>query len=315
MSAQSMRMEATPGAADNATFKIEPVSASAFSTDSFSATQHNFHLHPLMQLDQLEQLALRLAPLNEARFIVPGTKADSPFKHESTPPDGRSIEDVFRRIEEPGSWIALYNIQLDEAYRKFLWDEALPSFSRFLKKGEKAFDIRGFIFISAPPSVTPFHIDRENNFWLNIKGRKTICLWDWRDRDVVSGKDIEDFIAFGALDNVKLTDAINARRHEFNCGPGQGVYFPSTTPHMVLSDRDWVKPGDGVSVSIGIVFYTNLTRRNAYIHACNQLLRRLGLSPEFPSKLPLADALKYAGGRAYVEFRKRFRGYKPKPGF
>ena len=36
---------------------------------------------------------------------------------------------------------------------------------------------QGFIFISSPGSVTPFHIDPENNFLLQIRGsKKSGCL-------------------------------------------------------------------------------------------------------------------------------------------
>lgn len=300
-----------PQPADRGGLRIE--AEADFRSDTFSPIKHNYHQHPLLQLDQLEQLALRLAAIKEARFIMPGTKPDSEFKHEAFTPD--RIAEVFRRIEEPGSWIALYNIQLDEVYRKFLWEEAYPSFSHLIKNGEKIYDIRGFIFISAPPSVTPFHIDRENNFWVNIRGRKTISLWDWRDRDIVSGKDLEDFIAYGALHNVKLTDLARSRANEFNCGPGEGVYFPSTTPHMAVSNPDWVKPGDGVSISMGTDFYSNVTRRNANIHLFNQQLRRLGITPVYPSNSRLVDMLKYAGGKAFMLWRKHVKGYKPKPGF
>jgi hypothetical protein len=52
--------------------------------------------------------------------------------------------------------------------------------------------------------MTPFHIDRENNFWLQIRGRKTLTLWDHRDRSVVPAEAVERFILFGDLDDVRL---------------------------------------------------------------------------------------------------------------
>jgi hypothetical protein len=285
-----------------------------FSTQNICPLRHNFHEHPLMQLDRLEQLAKALAPIDGARFISPGATVSSPFHHQSKSPDGRSVADVFRNIDEPGSWVALYNIQNDPVYREFLW-KAMGSFCHLVGKNEKVFDMRGFIFISAPPSVTPFHIDRENNFWLNIRGRKTISLWDWRDREVVAAKDVEDFIAYGSLENVKVTEQKRSRCREFDCGPGEGVYFPSTTPHAVHSDTSWIKPGDGVSISIGVVFYTDMTKRNAYVYAFNTVLRRCGFRPLEPGISKLLDLLKYPVGRTIVALRKTLRGYSPPPGF
>ena len=275
--------------------------------------RHNYHRHPLMQLDALAQLARSLMATKQCRFIVPGSTDASKFDHKSAPPDGRSIEDVFARLHEPGSWVALYNVQTDPVYGQFL-REVLDSAARIVQHQEAVYDVRGFIFISAPPSVTPFHIDRENNFWLQVHGRKTLSVWDHRDRDTVAAADVERFISYGSLDNVKLSDEARARASAFDCGPGDGVYFPSTSPHMTHTETSWVTPDDGVVVSIGVVFYSDVTRRHAYVHAANQLLRRFGLDPRGPGEHVWRDRLKFPLGRLAVALR-RLRGYPPPPGF
>jgi len=285
-----------------------------FSMRRLGPIGHNYHRHPLMQLDRLEQLAQSLMSTRQCRFIVPGCTDSSKFDHRSEPADGRSIAEVFRRMQEPGSWIALYNVQTDPVYRRFVWD-VLDSAERIVQDQERVFDVRGFIFISAPPSVTPFHIDREHNFWLQVRGRKTLGVWDHRDHETVAASDVEEFISSGSLDNVHLTDAARARAHHFDCGPGDGVYFPSTSPHMTHTDASWVTPEDGVVISIGVVFYSDVTRRNAYVHAFNRIPRRLGMQPTAPETSPSRDQLKYPLGRAVVALRRRFRGYTPPPGF
>jgi hypothetical protein len=113
---------------------------------------------------------------------------------------------------------------------------------------------------------------------------------------------------------VKLQDGFPARSHELDCGPGDGLYFPSTAPHMTRSDVSWAKPGDGVSISIGIVFYTDETKRHANIHALNQVLRRFGANPRPPGESGL-DGVKYPLGRAVVGLRKRLQGFEPPTGF
>jgi hypothetical protein len=175
--------------------------------------------------------------------------------------------------------------------------------------------MNGFIFISAPPSVTPFHIDRENNFWLQVRGRKSISVWDPQDREMVSQPDVENFIAFRSLANVTLRDGLKERGLELDCGPGEGVYMPSTTPHATTSDTSWTSAGDGVAISIGINFYTPLTRRHANVHAFNHLLRTLGLNPTYPGTSDTLDKVKYLLGRTLVTARKLVRGYEPPPGF
>ncbi len=304
-----------PSTPQRGDFRIDVVDKERFALDRLGAIRHNYHQHPLMQMDRLAQLAKSLVATEQCRFIARDTKVSAAFQHEKQSLDGRNIDEVFRNIEEPGSWVALYNVQTDPTYDRFVRD-VMASAGHIVESHEKVFDVRGFIFISAPPSVTPFHIDRENNFWLQIHGRKRLNVWDRNDDKIVAATDVERFIVFGGLENVCLKDEMLARSAEFDCGPGEGVYFPSTTPHMTRSDASWTQPGNGVAVSIGIVFYTNVTRRNAYVHTINYMLRRyLGWQPRPPQQSALIDRLKYLVGRLAVGIRQRFRGYIPPPGF
>ena len=78
---------------------------------------------------------------------------------------------------------------------------------------------------------------------------------------------------------------------------------------MTHSDTSWARPGDGVSISIGVVFYTDVTRRHAHIHALNRVLRRLGVSPRVPGASPLIDGLKGPFANA-IAWDMRRRGFK-----
>ncbi len=288
--------------------------AGGFTTFGISPLKHNFQGHPLMQLPRLAELARSLQKTNQCRYIVPGTKQTSSFDHESNSRDGRTVEQVFDRIKESGSWIALYNVQTDPTYAKFL-REVTDSMREHIEKEQgRIFRVAGFFFISAPPSVTPFHIDRENNLWLQVSGRKTMNVWDHRDREVVAGVDVDNFIKYGGLDNVRLKDGYRERSREFQVGPGDGVYFPATSPHMTSTSLDNVQPGEEVSISIGVVFYTEHTYRQANIHVGNLLLRKLGVEPRMPGSSPFADSFKFWLGRASVWFDRRFRGYQPAHG-
>lgn len=309
--AASRARRAAPAA--DAPYRILVEDPAAYSPRRRCRLTHTFHLHPLMQIDALEGLAERLYPQGQCRFLRPGSTLSSEFSHKPKSADGRSLADVFRRIDEPGSWIALYDIQVDPLYRAFL-AEVYDTVRPLVEPHERAFDLRGFVFISAPPSVTPFHIDRENNFWLQIRGRKTIDVWDRDDRAVVAARDVEDFIVHRTLDRVKLDDRLRDRSLQADCGPGDGVYFPSTSPHMTQSCRDWTTPGDGVAISIGVDFYTDVTRRNARVHAFNRLLRKAGLAPRLPGRSDALDRLKAPFGAAAVALARRLRGYTPPPG-
>jgi hypothetical protein len=302
-------------AASGAPWRIWFESPGQYSTRKIQALKHNFDQHPQMQLPELAKLAKDLVKTKQCRFITPGSQQATPFHHEDHDPQGRDIDEVFRRIEEPGSWIALYNVETHPVYKKFL-DDVVACFKPMVEREQpNVFNVGGFIFISAPPSVTPFHIDRENNFWLQVAGRKVMNVWDPTDHVVVPAHLQDQFILYGDLDEVRLKDGFKERSHEFDVGPGDGVYFPSTSPHMTRSDPGWTQPGNGVSISIGVVFYTDVTKKAAYLHALNLILRqRFGIEPRPPGESAFVDALKYPFGRLLV-WAKKLGGYKPKAGF
>jgi hypothetical protein len=118
----------------------------------------------------------------------------------------------------------------------------------------------------------------------------------------------------GALENVRFREGYLERSHTFDVGPGDGVYFPSTSPHMTRCSPEWTRPGDGVSISIGVVFYTEQTRRAAHVHALNMVMRRFGLTPTEPGESPVLDRVKAPFGRAVIGAKKVLQGYKPMPG-
>lgn len=273
------------------------VDQAKFSTNRISSIRHDFHNHPLMQLPELACAAKELYPTQQCRFIRPDCKESSPFDHDPTTQDGSDIDEVFQRIEEPGSWIALYNVETLPRYRQFL-DDVIASVRPQVEKEQTGIhSVGGFIFISAPPSVTPFHIDRENNFWLQVAGRKTIRVWDHTDEEIVPPLVKERFILDCNLRDVVLKDEYARRSHDFEVGPGDGVYFPSTSPHLTKCDAG--VPGGSVSISIGVVFYTNQTRRDGRIHAANRLLRSYGLEPRQPGKGGWSEPIKVALGVAH----------------
>lgn len=281
---------------------ITPVDSTAFDPRRIASIRHDYHLHPLLQIDELSALARRLMPFGNCRFVSGVAKLDSPFDHRETPYDGKSLDQVLERIEEPGSWIAIYDAQHDHVVRDMLRG-VRDQIQELVLPDQRIDDIRAFIFVSAPPSVTPFHIDRENNFWLQLRGRKTITVFDHRDRDVVAAKDVERFIILGGLQNVKLRHDLLARGQRYECGPGDGVYFPSTTPHMTETTPDPTGV-EKLSISVGMVFYTDVTRRHARAHAMNYMLRGLGVSPRQPGENDTLDRVKAFTGRGLWAVRR-----------
>ena len=299
-------------AAEQQQFSVTP--NDSFDCFKMSSIKHNFDSHPLMQMDKLQSLAEYLMERKQCRFVSPDIEQNSAFFHQGETYDGRSLAEVFEGIEQPRSWIALYNVEVHPEYKRFL-DEVITSVRPLVERQQKnIFNVGGFIFISAPPSVTPFHIDRENNFWLQLRGQKKITVFDHSDRSIVSELAVEQFIVDRNLDDVCLKDEFANRGREFNVGPGDGVYFPATSPHMTRTTDEWVTPSDGVSVSIGVVFYTDYTRHQAQIHQCNTVLRRLGLNPAAPGRGYWSDFVKGKMGHYLAAVKARYHDYSPPPG-
>ena len=281
----------------------------SFNSRVFGAIEHNYHQHPLFSLESLQSLAEYLYPLQKCRFATAPLKLDSVFYHEGESPDSRSVAQVFDQIEQPGSWLALYDVQHHPEYAQLLEGIVQSLTPLFEAQQGRLHEVAGFIFLSAPPAFTPFHIDRENNFWLQLHGQKKLSVFDHSDRSIVAQKSVEDFIVYRSLDDVRLNDAIHAKASSFDVKPGEGVYFPSTTPHMTETSDSWISPGNGVSVSIGVVFYTDWTQHIARRCQYNNLARKLHLPLSALRGDDAGDTIKARIGQAVAYSKARFRGY------
>jgi hypothetical protein len=54
---------------------------------------------------------------------------------------------------------------------------------------------KAFIFVSSPGAVTPYHVDFEYNFLLQIRGDKNITVFDAFDRSLLSEVQRERFVS------------------------------------------------------------------------------------------------------------------------
>lgn len=243
---------------------------------------HHLVDHELFDLPRLIELAQRLP---ESR--VEYNPGNLPVSHDPsrTPRNGLTIEDTIARIEDCNSWMVLKNVELDAEYRALL-DACLDAMRPYTEPVAPGMCRReGFIFISSPGSVTPFHIDPENNFLLQIRGQKEVFLFDRADRVVISESDVESFFA-GAHRNVPFDDTFRNRGEHFDLAPSEGLHFPVAAPH-------WVKNGSAVSISFSITFQTDDSLRRQSLYRFNRQMRRLGIVPLAVGKSPLYDSLKY----------------------
>jgi hypothetical protein len=255
--------------------------------------EHNLTGHPLLSVESLAQLADRIPDdsVEHNRGDVPEVlaSADAP-KADLTPGE------IARGIETNGCWMVLKHIEQDPAYKQLL-DETLDEVEPLVSDREGGMHKReGFVFLSAPNSVTPSHIDPEHNFLLQIRGWKEMHVGSFSDPQ--SEQELLERYYGGGHRNLhwKPEDATTYR-----LDPGHGVYVPVHAPHFVRN-------GDAVSVSLSITWYTPAIERAARVHALNARLRKLGISPIAPGRRIASDQAKAGAVRALAAARRTVRG-------
>jgi hypothetical protein len=256
---------------------------------------HRLAEHPLFALPELVALSKRL-PEKHIEYNAGNLAVNTdPGK---TPRNGLSIEETIRRIEGCNSWMVLKYVEQDPQYGDLLrrcLDE-VRVYSEAKTPG--MCQPEGFIFISSPGSVTPYHMDPEHNFLLQIRGLKTVHLFDPEDRTLLSEQELGRFYR-GAHRNMVFKDEYQQKARTFHMSPADGVHFPVTAPH-------WVQNGPEVSVSFSITFRTRALEKRCAVYVFNEGLRRRGLTPTPFGRSPWRDALKYNLFRVWQRAKKLF---------
>ncbi|MGA0532248.1 cupin-like domain-containing protein [Hansschlegelia sp. KR7-227] len=261
--------------------------------------QHDLVGHPLLQLPRLIELTKEL---EKDRFEYNSGKLQPNQKAEDTPLVDMPPEEVVAKIETAGAWMVLKRVETVPAYRALI-EEALLSIAKQLGHqsldGASFRDIEGYIFVSSANSVTPFHCDNEDNFFVQIHGPKFFHLFDNDDRSLVSEEMLES--APSKHRNLPYEPKFEERAKVYDLKPGEGVFVPYQVPH-------WVRTGDSYSISMAITWRSaEVVRRNKLIFM-NAWLREKGLPQAAPGAKPALDGLKvaaYTAARSALEPLRR----------
>lgn len=211
--------------------KLDPAT---FDPWKLQAVTHHLADHPLLQIDALVELgkrqqARRLVRTHSADATAGSSFADAPSLH----PNRKSAEETLAGIADAKAWMSLLNVQADPVYRKLV-DEVLDDVRPLVEARDPGLSYRaGWIFVSSPGAVTPFHIDHEHNVILQIRGKKRLYTWDPFDREAVSERAQELFHDRHSREQVLWRDELKKRARVFDLVPGLGGYMPSTSPHLV----------------------------------------------------------------------------------
>jgi hypothetical protein len=204
----------------------------------------------------------------------------------TTPLVELSPEEVVKKIETAGAWMVLKRIEVHPTYKGLL-DEALLSVARaqgFASNEAAGFsDIQGFLFVSSPGSTTPFHLDSEDNFFVQVHGEKDFNVYDNEDRGIATEDQIEHAITKHR--NIKFEERFEARGMHNHLLPGEGVFVPYCWPH-------YVKTCGTYSISVAITWKTAAVKRRNDLFVVNSMLRDHGRPQRAPGTQPIRDAVK-----------------------
>jgi Cupin superfamily protein len=260
--------------------------------DSFGRSpigvSHDLGDHELLTVESIAGLAERLpeARVEHNYADLPKVASDDQIRRSEDP-----VGTIAREIDSNGCWMVLKNIELDGAYKRLL-DECLDQVEPLVADREGGMNKReGFIFLSAPGSMTPSHTDPEHNFLLQVRGSKAMNVGEFPDTETAQLA-LEQALGGGG----RNVDWEPKDPRLFDLHPGEGVYVPPHAPH-------WVKNGDSVSVSLSITFGTPASEQAIRVHSLNARIRRLGLSPKPPGERPGLDRRKAACSKALGKVR------------
>jgi len=245
---------------------------------------HNLAGHPLFALPALVNLAKTVA-LWEGDFYSNSGDVRVDQKWGQIPISELPADEVVARIQHAGAWIIMKHVELDPAYAAIL-NQSAEQIRNLAgpKIGPHLLNPEMLIIANSPGRITPFHMDGECNFLLQLQGSKVIRVFSQHDRVVLTEEEIEHF----------YTDDLFAANYKETCGderasvieltPGKAVHIPVNAPH-------WVQNGSSVSVSISVNFELPDWMR-ADLYRFNTLVRRFGFAPTPPGVSPFRDTIK-----------------------
>ena len=241
---------------------------------------HNLAGHPLFELPRLTALAETLLK-HEGPSALRWKNSDAPVdaKWAQLPPNEQaaSVSEALQNLQKSGSWVVLYRAQNDPEYSALLEqiiDDLEELMGRPLRNEITWKDI--YIFTGSPHAVTPYHIDHEMTFLLQVHGNRRAHLWDQKDSSVLTDPEIEGYY-LGDLGAANYQEKNQDKACVYPLDAGKGVLHPSLAPH-------WYKNGDSYSVAIGIHLCLRSADLRARAYQVNAYLRQMGLRPTSPGR-------------------------------
>ena len=256
--------------------------------------RHGLGGHPLFELPNLVELTRRMPDDGEHYW------SNGKVSVENTWSDGtsgrRSLQDTIRNIASNNSIVILKHTEQDPVYAPVLQNVLATMID--LSGEQMRSDVmvgEVLILVSSPGRVTPYHMDSEVNFLLQIHGDKWFHVFDHTDRTLVTDQELEEFYVVSKNTAVYRPDHGNPCA-KYDLHAGFGVHIPVCAPH-------WVQNRDSVSVALSVNYELRSVERLQKVHRFNRRLRNLGMNPAFPTASKWRDGVKLAAERSVDTLR------------
>jgi hypothetical protein len=237
--------------------------------------RHQLADHALLSIEALAALGEALGPgqVEYNQSLLPVGIAP-----EDIPANGLGIAETIRTIAANQSWAVLKNIEAVPAYRALLMDLLSELEPVVAARTGPMLSPQGFIFISSPRSITPFHFDPEHNILLNIWGDKVMHVWPAGDERFAAAQEHERYHA-GGHRNLPWEEGFAGQELAVPLGAGDAVHMPVMAPH-------YVEVGAAPALSLSITWRSEWSYREAEGHAANRWLRQFGINAPMPPRWP-----------------------------
>ena len=253
---------------------------------------HTLGDHPLLSIERLAQLGESLPSAS-----VEYNKGDLPIGIDPAlvPANGMPIGDTIRNVETSGSWAVLKNIEQNPEYEALLLRLLAELKPHIEIKTGRMLRPQGYIFVSSPNAVTPYHFDPEHNILLQLSGSKVMTQFPAGDARYAPDQTHEGYHT-GGHRNLVWRDDMADGGTEWPLSPGEALFVPVMAPHHV-------KNGPAVAISLSITWRSDWSFAEADARAFNCILRKFGFTPKSPGRFPAQNRAKAYAWRVIAKLR------------
>ncbi|MGH6822309.1 MAG: hypothetical protein ACRECP_03970 [Methylocella sp.] len=265
--------------------------------------RHGLKDHPLFELPNLIELAKRPAHV-EAYWSNGKVEPTDSWGTGRAP--RLTLVDTIADIADNNSLVILKQVAQDPVYGPELQD-FLASVVALSGEQMRQDVVVGetSILISSPNRLTPYHMDDDCNFLMQVVGNKTLWVYDQNDRTLVSHEEREQYHR-GNQNSIVYEESRLCDASAYELDAGYGVHIPVFAPH-------WVRNHDNISVALSVNYQLRPMLAEKRIYQVNSLLRKLSAAPTPPRISPWRDRMKLAAANGVVAAYHRLRRKRAHP--